>query len=1004
MRKVALHALLIGLLLIGASTSPAHAETVGIKLRFGITDTEPTNWTGRLTVKPGITTGVRGWRFDKKDQTLGTNGWRAATRHMGGKRRTNKPEKERTVEGPPLDNGVIVTLHDVTPDSRISVTTKQGDFEFLLRDLPFGTYRTELEGAVEVERTASAQQLTSALSEDDFPAAAIDARGRTNLAWVRFTPYRPGKARVFELQTAPADFAVFAEPPLGDQVILETYTATGDPTYVTITEPGRDVYRCATAIDGSGRIWVVWSEKQGPFFEVWARPVKDGVAAAPIRLSTGAGNAHSAVATTDANGRVWVAWQAVHDGVFRVRTRHQTPDGSFSDEEDVSTHAGSSWAPAISATPTGAKGTARVAIVWDTYEKGDYDVWLREYEIDGKTRDAEAAANSPRYQARASSTYDREGNLWIAWEDGSATWGKDAGALVKGKGSGLLENRKIGLIIRTLDGRWVEPSGALASVMPTNRAIVIPKRGSGEPLSEAARAALPYLNKPYHNLSRLALDSTGRVWLLFRSRAIDFRPTVGSMWFEYAAFYENGSWTGPILIPDSGNLLYSLPAVVAPPGGGLRLVYASDHRQERKARRVTYQGDLDATHGLSNPWVNDLFMARLDVPKPPEAPTFKPAAIQPSAAPKPSDATKSERAAAQKARDATATVRGSEWKLLRGEFHRHTELSSDGGSDGPLEDMWRYAIDVAALDWVGNGDHDNGHNREYPWWLIQKTTDAYYIPGRLTTMYSYERSRPYPEGHRNVIFGRRGIRPLPRLKLAKEDATGPAADTTMLYRYLRQFGGISAPHTTGTRMGTDWRNHDSEVEPIVEIYQGSRNSYEMPGAPRTATGRLAKAERKKGFVSVALEKGHRLGFISSSDHHSTHISYAMLWVDEPSREAILAALKARRVYAATDDIIADVRIGSGDEEHFMGEEFTSAKPAKLRIRLDGTGPFAKVVVVKDGKEVHTYTPGDDPSVRHEWTDPEVTPGTTSHYYVRGEQEDGELVWTSPIWVVYEGET
>ena len=32
----------------------------------------------------------------------------------------------------------------------------------------------------------------------------------------------------------------------------------------------------------------------------------------------------------------------------------------------------------------------------------------------------------------------------------------------------------------------------------------------------------------------------------------------------------------------------------------------------------------------------------------------------------------------------------------------------DGGADGSLEDMWRYAIDAAALDWIGNNDHDNG--------------------------------------------------------------------------------------------------------------------------------------------------------------------------------------------------------------------------------------------------------------------------------------------------------
>ena len=44
--------------------------------------------------------------------------------------------------------------------------------------------------------------------------------------------------------------------------------------------------------------------------------------------------------------------------------------------------------------------------------------------------------------------------------------------------------------------------------------------------------------------------------------------------------------------------------------------------------------------------------------------------------------------------------------------------------------MWRYALDAAALDWIGNGDHDNGGGKEYTWWLIQKTTDLYSQPPR----------------------------------------------------------------------------------------------------------------------------------------------------------------------------------------------------------------------------------------------------------------------------------
>ena len=105
---------------------------------------------------------------------------------------------------------------------------------------------------------------------------------------------------------------------------------------------------------------------------------------------------------------------------------------------------------------------------------------------------------------------------------------------------------------------------------------------------------------------------------------------------------------------------------------------------------------------------------------------------------------------------------GKSYRLLRGEFHRHTEISMDGAADGALEDMWRYALDAGRLDWIGCGDHDNG-GTEYTWWITQKTTDLYHAPPRFLPLFTYERSVQYPGGHRNVMFPRRGVRTLPRL-------------------------------------------------------------------------------------------------------------------------------------------------------------------------------------------------------------------------------------------------
>ena len=331
---------------------------------------------------------------------------------------------------------------------------------------------------------------------------------------------------------------------------------------------------------------------------------------------------------------------------------------------------------------------------------------------------------------------------------------------------------------------------------------------------------------------------------------------------------------------------------------------------------------------------------------------------------------------------------------MRGEFHRHTEISGDGARDGGMIDAWRYFIDASYMDWAGCCDHDNGY-REYPWWRTQKLSDAFHLAGKFVTLFSYERSVRYPEGHRNLLFAQRGVRPLPRLpKMAEDSPAEPAPDTQMLYRYLRRYEGLAAVHTSGTRMGTDWRDNDPELEPWVEIYQGDRQNYEIPDGPRTNTADDSIGGwRALGFVSYALAKGYRLGFQASSDHLSTHMSYANVWVTEPTREAMLEGIRKRRVYGATDNILADVR----SRGHFMGEEFETSEAPRIEISLHGTADFERVAIIKDGRYVHSANPGSR-EVKLTWTDTTARGGETSFYYVRGEQVDGEIVWVSPMWI------
>ena len=217
-------------------------------------------------------------------------------------------------------------------------------------------------------------------------------------------------------------------------------------------------------------------------------------------------------------------------------------------------------------------------------------------------------------------------------------------------------------------------------------------------------------------------------------------------------------------------------------------------------------------------------------------------------------------------RDYRLRNNGSDLRVVRGEFHRHSEIFGDGGGDGTLLDQWRYIIDAADPDWVGCCDHDNGGGREYSWWITQEETDIFYAPGRFAPLFSYERSVQYSEGHRNVVFGQRGVRPLPGLPKMDPESTGHAPDTQMFYAYLRQFDGIVASHTSATNSGSDCRDNDPNLEPVIEIYLGIRQNYEMAGAPRAKSENDSIAGwRPNGFVNLALEMGYKLGFQASKE-------------------------------------------------------------------------------------------------------------------------------------------
>ncbi len=976
---------------IAAPAGPAPESEISFRILLGLTDTKSTAWDGSLSVSPGGVVRIEPWRFDDGDRMEGAAGWKLSTHQA----RVFGAATQR----PMVANGVVATFRDLSADSQVRVETAQGNFQFRSADLPYGTAAKLLDGRVMVDRVPASTQLTSSRDEQDYPACAVDPQGNVWIAYLQFTPNPKFLGIRMSLREPPKDFAELAEPTGGDQIFLAKYARGSWSEPVAISEPRGDLYRPAVAVDGSGRAWVFWSANVGGNFDLYARPVEGGKPGKVLRLSSDRGADIDPVATTDAKGNVWVAWQALRGGRGQIHAARQK-GSAFSAEILVASSAGNEWNPAIAASPLG-----EVAVAWDSYRRGNYDVYLRTLDAGGQLGPEKPVAASARYEAYPSLAFDPAGRLWVAWEESEQGWGKDWGAY-ETTGIALYQGRSIRA--KVLQGDRAFSAGDLGAVLPgVPRPDVDSKARQGDattaaqPNPELAKTRQPNRPpqappRPLNSYPRLLADRGGRIWLAYRTAQPIWWTGIGTVWFENVVSFDGAGWSNPIFLYHSDNLLDNRPALASTAAGELIVLRSSDGRQQFHPLLRTFDIPGQAFAMEKDPYNNDLYASRIVLGEPGKQARLQPESGEPS--PAAATAGAAETPQIRRIRAYRAKLNGAEYRILRGEFHRHTEVSMDAGRDGSLRDAWRYAIDAAALDWVGCCDHDNGFGREYSWWITQKLTDVFLLPGAFVPIFNYERSIAYPEGHRNIVFAQRGVRTLPRLPKVDEAAPGGAPDTKMLYAYLRHFNGIVASHTSATNMGTDWRDNDPLLEPVVEIYQGLRQNYEMPDAPRSNNEKDSIGGwRAKGFVSLALEKGYRFGFQASSDHISTHMSYANVYATEPTRQGLLEAMKKRHLYGSTDDILADVRSGM----YMMGDQFETAEPPFLTVKLVGTAPFAKVHIIKNNHYVYTTEPK-TASVEFTWRDTAPEAGKTSYYYVRGEQQDGELVWVSPMWITYRG--
>jgi hypothetical protein len=672
-------------------------------------------------------------------------------------------------------------------------------------------------------------------------------------------------------------------------------------------------------------------------------------------VTSGAGKSLFHRVTADRNGGVHVAYQSWRNGRSEIYLRSRSA-GKWLAEMLISDPRrdarANDWDAAVAA---GRDGTVWVA--WDGYATGNYEVYVRR--VSGsQLGPVVRVTNSTRYHAHPSLAVDAQNRLWIAYDEAPENWGKDAGFLFSG-GTGLYQSRTAKVAVYTPDGRFLTPLRQPDDVTP-------------------------YAFKRYLQTPRLVAASDGRMWLFLRPRTEARFPTslwaAGGKWEVCGTYYSGDRWSELKMFPGSVGRNEGELAAAGDANGNAWVALNTDQK---------FWGGPEFGEMPGN---NDIMVARVEggnapaavlAERPPEPPAGLPSEPE-------------ERNQVAAIRNYVVRANGARYKIYRGDLHRHTEISLDGAGDGTLWDAYRYAMDAAGLDFVVVTDHQSG-NQPYPWWRIQKSADMFDVPGFFTGVYGTERSVNYPNGHRNLMFTKRGV---PILDISQEEQQGKLNSGPILYPFLKKYNGIASPHSPTTGMGTDWRDNDPVVDPIVELWEGSRTSAEHEGAPLAPTTQRtelwAGGYKPLGFVWNAWAKGYKLGVQASSDHASTHLSYTAVIAENGSREALVEAMRKRHTYAATRNILLDYRMNVGGKTYIQGDELTSSALPESRAHIVGAGPLKNVVVVRDNQYIYSTEPQGD-IFDLTYSERSLSPGQ-HYYYVRVEQKDRNMAWSSPIWI------
>lgn len=334
------------------------------------------------------------------------------------------------------------------------------------------------------------------------------------------------------------------------------------------------------------------------------------------------------------------------------------------------------------------------------------------------------------------------------------------------------------------------------------------------------------------------------------------------------------------------------------------------------------------------------------------------------------------------------------YNIYYGDLHSHSIYSWDAkaGAKAPAA-AYAYAKHVAGLDFLAISDHTNGFSQT-KYELVKAAADLYLAPESAFVAIAGQElgslgSRGY--GHMNIFE-------TPTIAGTGADDDDVRYNLNMAYNFVINNKGMAQFNHPTTENGNSNFNNLAYFQ-AADVYV---HSLELVNGRRS--------ENYERYYLLALANGWHVGAIGDQDNHAGNygdrpssdgsIYLTGVLAAELTKEAMLGAIAARRTYALeakpTNDRLRLTRFTA--DGHWIGETFDDAdNTVVLRVAASSPAgrPFRQVQIYKNGQLLAFLPVG---AAEFDWTVVDSASTGRHYYFAKAMQEDGDKLWTSPIWV------